>query len=340
MSETTPDGTPALHADPAPPLAALTGAHAAIYTHLTGPNSTKGATAAELSLATGLGRSTAGKALAVLEDAGLAYRQPGGFDGRRRLPDHWYATTPAGADAPAGPDGEPAVTPPAEPQPHTPSATDAADKSPSGQTSDAGPKPTDRATNTHPDDNSKDSARHPGEPQEATGESPDSAPTALPTLPTVPDTTSRPEQPATRNEEAKDGVRPDTVPEPGQHHTSPDSAPDSDSDDTDDQSPAPPPAADHKPEARPALAKPSGPSSHPAVTSSGRARLAPGALRQTVLDHLRAHPNEAFTATAISRVIGKSSGAIANALVTLTTQAMVEQVDERPRRYRAHPTPQ
>src|SRR5689334_15909276 len=76
MSETIPDGTPALHAvpDPAPPLAALTGAHAAIYAHLTCPTSTKGVTAAELALATGLGRSTAGKALAVLEDAGLAYR--------------------------------------------------------------------------------------------------------------------------------------------------------------------------------------------------------------------------------------------------------------------------
>ena len=63
-------------------------------------------------------------------------------------------------------------------------------------------------------------------------------------------------------------------------------------------------------------------------------RLAPGGLRQMVIEHLRAHPGEAFTATRISRVIEKSSGAIANALVTLTQQGIAEQVDERPRTYR------
>lgn len=63
-------------------------------------------------------------------------------------------------------------------------------------------------------------------------------------------------------------------------------------------------------------------------------RLAPGALRQMVIDHLQAHPGEAFTATKISRVIGKSSGAIANALVTLAGQGIAEQVSDRPRTYR------
>jgi hypothetical protein len=63
-------------------------------------------------------------------------------------------------------------------------------------------------------------------------------------------------------------------------------------------------------------------------------RLAPGALRQMVIDHLQAHRGEAFTATKISRVIEKSSGAIANALVTLTRQGIAEQVSDRPRTYR------
>lgn len=53
-----------------------------------------------------------------------------------------------------------------------------------------------------------------------------------------------------------------------------------------------------------------------------------------VIDHLQAHPGEAFTATKISRVIEKSSGAIANALVTLTGQGITEQVSDRPRTYR------
>ncbi|WP_158897289.1 MarR family transcriptional regulator [Streptomyces hygroscopicus] len=65
-----------------------------------------------------------------------------------------------------------------------------------------------------------------------------------------------------------------------------------------------------------------------------RTRLAPGALRQMVVGHLTAHPDEAFTATRISRIIEKSSGAIANALVTLTKQGIAEQVTERPRTYR------
>jgi DNA-binding IclR family transcriptional regulator len=53
-----------------------------------------------------------------------------------------------------------------------------------------------------------------------------------------------------------------------------------------------------------------------------------------VLDHLQAHPEEAFTATAISRVIGKSSGAIANALVTLARQGITKQISDKPRTYR------
>ncbi|MFD8723896.1 hypothetical protein ACFV2H_39580 [Streptomyces sp. NPDC059629] len=46
------------------------------------------------------------------------------------------------------------------------------------------------------------------------------------------------------------------------------------------------------------------------------------------------HPDEAFTATKISRVIEKSSGAIANALATLARQGIAEQASERPRTYR------
>ncbi|GAB7031265.1 hypothetical protein AB0G35_11200 [Streptomyces sp. NPDC021749] len=62
-------------------------------------------------------------------------------------------------------------------------------------------------------------------------------------------------------------------------------------------------------------------------------RPAPGALRQMVIDHLRAHPAEAFTATRISRIIEKSSGAIANALDKLASQGIATQVNDRPRRF-------
>ncbi|MES4891782.1 hypothetical protein [Streptomyces sp. NPDC096012] len=76
----------------------------------------------------------------------------------------------------------------------------------------------------------------------------------------------------------------------------------------------------------------------PATASPGGSRrLARGALRQLVIDHLNAHPGESFTATRISRVIDRSSGAVANALVTLSTQGLIEQVTDRPRTYRAAP---
>ncbi|WP_151898127.1 helix-turn-helix domain-containing protein [Streptomyces sp. C8S0] len=70
---------PRRHAHPArrtrpQPLTGLTGAPATVYTELTGR--TEPTTAAELALASGLGRSTTSKALVTLEEHGLALRTP------------------------------------------------------------------------------------------------------------------------------------------------------------------------------------------------------------------------------------------------------------------------
>jgi DNA-binding transcriptional ArsR family regulator len=46
-------------------------------------------TSAEIAAATGLGRSTVGKALVALESRGMVRRHLGGRDERRRLPDCW-----------------------------------------------------------------------------------------------------------------------------------------------------------------------------------------------------------------------------------------------------------
>ncbi|WP_208883959.1 hypothetical protein [Streptomyces armeniacus] len=62
-------------------------------------------------------------------------------------------------------------------------------------------------------------------------------------------------------------------------------------------------------------------------------RLQPGALREMVVAHLQANPDTAYTATGISRIIDRSSGAIANALVKLTAQGTTRQVSDAPRRY-------
>ena len=57
-----------------------------------------GATTAELAEMTGIGRSTAAKTLASLEQNAVARRSPGGREGGRRLPDRWH---PADADTAA-----------------------------------------------------------------------------------------------------------------------------------------------------------------------------------------------------------------------------------------------
>ncbi|MEV8320429.1 helix-turn-helix domain-containing protein [Streptomyces sp. NPDC059900] len=249
MSNT--DNTRTLRPVPAPePLTGLTGAPATIYTELV---ASPGTTGAELALATGLGRSTAGKALVTLEEHGLAIRTPGGHEGARRTPDRWNPA-PVGAcreqqtptDEGSEPDGD-------------------------GADTEATASAPEAVTTTHPSDT----------PQDIT-----------------PDSLTEAE--AADNAEDPNGGKDAEV-------------------------------ANATATAREA--------EHPVVPMAAasigqRARLAPGGLRQMVIDHLQAHPAEAFTATKISRVIEKSSGAIANALVTLTRQGISEQVTERPRTYR------
>ncbi|WP_344396675.1 hypothetical protein [Streptomyces vastus] len=271
MSDTTTDGTRTRHAAPAPePLAQLTGAPAAIYTELTGL--TESATAAELALAAGLGRSTTGKALTTLEEHGLAVRTPGGHDGPRRAPDHWRAapTPETNGDAPRS--HEPADTQPESPDTDSPEPIE-------NSTADED-APADEAA---PADGTMD------------------APTA----------------PATE------------APQDAEH---------SEGDDTGENEPPTDGSSDgSKNEDPPAPQTGAGRQTTPTeaiILPGEKKRLAPGALRHMVIDHLEAHPCEAFTATKISRVIEKSSGAIANALVTLARQGIAEQVSDKPRTYR------
>ncbi|RFU88293.1 hypothetical protein DY218_02510 [Streptomyces triticagri] len=206
------------------PLPDLTGAPAAAYTAL---SKTPNASAAELALAAGIGRSTAGKALALLENQGLATRTPGERTGTNHTPDRWHCTPPA------------------------------------DDTSHTEPNPTEADVALAPE------AVPPGD-----------APTAGPTT-------------TTTNESNTEGH------------------------------PAPPT-----------------PSTETTIdpTPTSKTRLAPGALRQQVLDYLTAHPGDSFTATAISRSIERSSGAIANSLVTLTKHGAVEQTGEHPRTYQLAPS--
>lgn len=60
----------------------------------------------------------------------------------------------------------------------------------------------------------------------------------------------------------------------------------------------------------------------------------PGGLRDKVLAHLVAHPEGEFTPHEIHKVLGHSSGAIANALETLVKLGEAGVATEKPRKFR------
>ncbi|GHH32197.1 MarR family transcriptional regulator [Lentzea cavernae] len=67
-------------------------------------------------------------------------------------------------------------------------------------------------------------------------------------------------------------------------------------------------------------------------------RLKPGALRGLTEDYLRMHPGEAFGPTHIGRVLGRSQGAVNNALEALTSSGTVVKTQEAPKRFAIAPT--
>ena len=73
------------------------------------------------------------------------------------------------------------------------------------------------------------------------------------------------------------------------------------------------------------------------AAASGRKAPAvkPGALRELVAAHLAAHPGKDFGPHEIGKVLGRSSGAVANALDRLTSLNQARLTSEKPRRFQA-----
>jgi hypothetical protein len=67
--------------------------------------------------------------------------------------------------------------------------------------------------------------------------------------------------------------------------------------------------------------------------NEGAARLGKGALRALVLTQLRADPAKEHSPS-LAKLLGRSSGAGANALVRLTLDGLAVETSQRPRRYR------
>jgi nitric oxide reductase NorQ protein len=84
------------------------------------------------------------------------------------------------------------------------------------------------------------------------------------------------------------------------------------------------------------------PAPHPAagaapVRTTPTGRLGQGELRRQVATRLAADPAAAHTPGAIARSLGRSSGAVGNALTTLAGRGEAERIAGRPVRYRATP---
>ncbi len=62
-------------------------------------------------------------------------------------------------------------------------------------------------------------------------------------------------------------------------------------------------------------------------------RLRPGALRALVHAWLAERPGQEFTPTRIGKELGRSAGAVGNALATMADQGEVIQTSQKPRRY-------
>ena len=74
------------------------------------------------------------------------------------------------------------------------------------------------------------------------------------------------------------------------------------------------------------------PDAHPAEGTS--ARLGRGALGAMVRDYLARRPTEAFGPAQVGKALGRSQGAVSNALAAMAERGEAVLVAERPRRYR------
>ncbi len=71
----------------------------------------------------------------------------------------------------------------------------------------------------------------------------------------------------------------------------------------------------------------------PASKDSSSQRLRPGALRALVHAWLAERAGKAFTPTKIGKELGRSAGAVGNALATMTDAGEVTQTSAKPRKY-------
>jgi hypothetical protein len=309
-AHTAPAPAPVPDARPAPsnPAAAVQAALAA---------SPDGATAVGIATAAGLRRAAAGKALAELEIAGAAERTKGGRPG---IPDTWRlaAAAPAGLSPDtAGAAGDPAIPGPAG-QDEAAAQPATAGSEPGGQ----GQPPVTGQPASSPDAEDQDGpgSQHPaGEPgQDGTAAPGDADGQQAGDSPAAGDGTETSPDPAVTAEVAGHASQ---IVAAAQAVTTALQAGDLRAALAGIEE-----ACEQASQARRTLKAVTGGKKAPAVK--------PGALRELVAAHLRDYPGGNFTPHQIGKKLGRSSGAVANALDTLVKLGDAELATEKPRSFR------
>jgi hypothetical protein len=295
-----------------------------------------GATAGQIATAAGTSRAIAARELAALETSGLAIRTPGARNGRTSSPATWQPNPQAASPAPGTPTADEA--PPANAGGAAcpaPAAGDGDLPGPSGDIPDegGGSTPGDDATTDAGAGETASAPADTGAPSSADG---DAAPEA-----------SIPDGPAAAGPGAGD-----TAPAPADGEPQPTPASEAavllrelasaatqaagvaDGGDTGAALAAVDAICATAAQGR-RLLKAAASGRRPRGTSPA---ARPGQLRDLVHAHLTAHPGADFTPHQIGRVLGRSSGAVANALDRLTALGQAGLTSEKPRRYQATPT--
>lgn len=76
-------------------------------------------------------------------------------------------------------------------------------------------------------------------------------------------------------------------------------------------------------------------SAAPKVNTDGTKRLTSGGLGELVEKHMKAHPGEELSPSQVAKALGRSSGAVSNALDRLKVGGVVKRTSDKPRRYAA-----
>jgi hypothetical protein len=279
---------------------------------LTALSADRGASVTELSKRAELGRSTAARVLTALEGMGRARRERPDRSTDHSSPDLWFTTAADQFEPDVAGEQSADRLPETEPDTHSSEIPAQAEVDDPQPTANNEPEHAAEAANVHDSEGSDDptpQAQQEAEPDVAfNGETPAVQPDPEPVGDPAP---------------AADDVAANPAPvQEAQAQSAAGDAPELD--------------ADTKPDSGSGTgAADTGNTDGAAPSGTGATvRLGKGELRAMVFEHLKAHPDEDFTASQVGKALNKSSGAVANNFDALAKTGDAQLTCEKPRKFR------